>query len=146
MTLGDSRGETGERTLILGWLLVSAASILVFLADAPGRSRLAAAAPQLKVYFAADFKDEAYQKKTYTKVASAWKRPASLPEAGKKAVVIAVIQKDGTAPAPTLHLASGSDPWDKAALEAVRKAAPFDPLPKTYSRPSVEVHFHFEYD
>ena len=57
-----------------------------------------------------------------------------------------VIQKDGTAPAPTLHLASGSDPWDKAALEAVRKAAPFDPLPKTCSRPSVEVHFHFEYD
>ena len=107
---------------------------------------LSAAAPQLKVYFAADFKDEAYQKKTYTKVASAWKRPASLPEAGKKAVVIAVIQKDGTAPAPTLHLASGSDPWDKAALEAVRKAAPFDPLPKTYSRPGVEVHFHFEYD
>ena len=107
---------------------------------------LSAAAPQLKVYFAADFKDEAYQKKTYMKVASAWKRPTSLPEPGKKTVVIAVIQKDGTAPAPTLHLASGSDAWDKAALEAVRKAAPFDPLPKTYSRPGVEVHFHFEYD
>ena len=107
---------------------------------------LSAAAPQLKVYFASEFKDEAYQKKTYAKVASAWKRPTSLPEAGKKAVVIVVIQKDGSAPAPTLHLVSGSDPWDKAALEAVRKAAPFDPLPKTCSRPSVEVHFHFEYD
>jgi periplasmic protein TonB len=136
----------GRRSLILGWSFVSAASILVFLADAPGVSRLAATAPQLKVYFASEFKDEAYQKKTYTKVASAWKRPAGTPEPGKKAVVIAVIQKDGTAPAPTLHLASGSDPWDRAALEAVRKAAPFDPLPKTYARPSVEVHFHFEYD
>jgi len=136
----------GKRSHILGWSFVSAASILVFLADTPGKSRLAAAAPQLKVYFAADFKDEAYQKKTYTRVASAWKRPASRPEAGKKAVVNAVIQKDGTAPAPTLHLASGSDPWDRAALEAVRKATPFDPLPRTYARPSVEVHFHFEYD
>src|SRR5882672_2295667 len=146
MTLGESRSWTGKRSLILRWVFVSAASILVFLADAPGRSRLAAAAPQLKVYFASEFRDEAYQKKTYTRVASAWKRPTSLPEAGKKAVVVAVIQKDGTAPAPALHLASGSDPWDRAALESVRRAAPFDPLPKTYSRPSVEVHFHFEYD
>ncbi len=51
---------------------------------------LSAAAPQLKVYFAADFKDEAYQKKTYMKVGSAWKRPTSTPKPGKKAVVIAV--------------------------------------------------------
>ncbi len=109
----------------------------------PGAS---AAAPQLKVYFAADFKDPVYQRKTYMKVASAWKRPTSTPKAGKKAVVIAVIQKDGTAPGPTLHLASGSDAWDAAALEAVKKASPFDPLPKSYTRPGVEVHFHFEYD
>ena len=106
---------------------------------------LHAAAPSLQVYFAADFTDAAYQKQTYQKVASTWKRPAKNPKPGAKAVVIAVIQKDGSIPPPTLHLASGSDDWDAAALEAVRTAAPFGPLPKGYARPTVEVHFHFEY-
>jgi periplasmic protein TonB len=107
---------------------------------------VAAAAPQLKVFFAADFKDAVYQKKTYDKVASSWRRPPTTPTPGAKAVVIAVIQKDGAAPEPALHFKSGSDAWDAAALEAVRKAAPFEPLPKGYPRPSVEVHFHFEYN
>jgi hypothetical protein len=41
-------------------------------------------------------------------------------------------------------LKSGSDGWDAAALAAVKSAAPFDPLPKSYPHPSVEAHFHFE--
>ena len=106
---------------------------------------VAAAAPHLKVYFAADFKDPVYQQKTYKKVASSWRRPADTPDPGSKAVVIAVIRKDGSIPEPALHYKSGSDAWDAAAVDAVRKAAPFDPLPKGYPRPSVEVHFHFEY-
>jgi periplasmic protein TonB len=107
---------------------------------------LQASSPQLKIYFAADFTDSAYQKKTYQRVASAWRRPSGTPKAGQKAVVIAVIRKDGTAPEATLHYPSGSDEWDAAALQAVKTAAPFDPLPKGYARPGVEVHFHFEYD
>lgn len=107
---------------------------------------LQAAAPQLKVYFASDFKNPVYQRKTYTKVATSWKRPTSTPKQGRKAVVIAVIQRDGSASGPRLHLASGSDAWDAAALEAVKRASPFDPLPKEYKRPSVEVHFHFEFN
>ncbi|PYT11139.1 MAG: energy transducer TonB [Acidobacteria bacterium] len=122
------------------------ALLVGFLAVALTGSRLIAAAPQLKIYFAADFKDSAYQQAAYKKVAAAWKRPPTVPEPGGKTVVIAVIRKDGSAPGPTLHYKSGSDTWDAAALEAVKKAAPFDPLPKTYPRPTVEVHFHFEYD
>lgn len=104
-----------------------------------------AAAPQLKVFFAAEFKDTPYQQKTYKKVASSWRRPADTPNAGGKAVVVVVIQKDGGISEPVLHYKSGSEPWDAAALDAVRRAAPFDPLPKGYPRPTVEVHFHFEY-
>ena len=125
------------------WILAAAVAILAH-QSAPALPA-AAAAPQLKVFFAADFKDAVYQKKTYEKVASSWRRPATTPRPGAKAVVIAVIQKDGGAPEPVLHFKSGSDAWDAAALEAVRKAAPFEPLPKGYPRPSVEVHFHFEY-
>ena len=104
-----------------------------------------AGTPRLQVFFAADFTDAAYQQKVYQKVASSWKRPTETPAAGKKAVVIAHIRKDGRIPEPVLHLKSGSEAWDAAALEAVRTAAPFAPLPAAYARPSVEVHFHFEY-
>ena len=125
--------------------LAAVTGLLLLTAPAPFCGRLAAAAPQLKVYFAADFKDAVYQRKTYKKVASSWRQPADTPRPGSKAVVIAVIQKDGSIPEPALHYRSGSDAWDAAALSAVRKAAPFDPLPKSYPRPTVEVHFHFEY-
>jgi len=110
------------------------------------QSPVAGAAPQLKVFFAADFKDTVYQRETYEKAASSWRRPADSPRPGAKAVVIAMIQKDGSVPEPVLHYKSGSDAWDAAALAAIRKAAPFGPLPKGYPRPSVEVHFHFEYN
>ena len=100
--------------------------------------------PRLQSYFASDFKDADYQRKAFQKVAAAWKRPAASPAAGAKTVVITSIAADGAASAPVLHLKSGSDGWDAAALAAVKAAAPFDPLPKSYPQPSVEAHFHFE--
>jgi len=130
---------SAPRTAVACAILGLAASALV--AGLPS-----AAVPRLQVYFAADFKDPAYQQAAYKKVAAAWRRPPTAPEPGGKTVVIAVIRKDGSAPGPALHYKSGSDTWDAAALDAVKKAAPFDPLPKTYPRPTVEVHFHFEYD
>lgn len=104
----------------------------------------AACAPRLQAFFASDFKDQAYQQKAYRKVASAWKRPDGSPKPGGKTVVIVTISRDGTATPPALHLESGTESWDAAAVEALKKAPPFDPLPKTHSGPSVEVHFHFE--
>ncbi|HEU4403484.1 MAG TPA: energy transducer TonB [Candidatus Polarisedimenticolia bacterium] len=119
-----------------------AALVAILLSAAP----LAAGTPQLKVYFAADFTDQAYQQKSYTKVATAWKRPAGAPKPGSKAVVTVSIARDGRGLLPALHMKSGSDAWDAAALTAVTKASPFDPLPASYKGASVEVHFHFEYN
>lgn len=104
----------------------------------------ATCSPRLQVFFAAAFKDQAYQQKAYQKAAASWKRPAASPKAGGKAVVIVTIGRDGRTTPPVLHMKSGSDAWDAAALEALRKAAPFEPLPKSYAGSSVEVHFHFE--
>ena len=39
-------------------------------------------APSLQVFFVADFKDQAYQKKVYAKVAGSWKMPARMPSEG----------------------------------------------------------------
>jgi TonB family protein len=124
-----------------------------------GRARLAAAAvvllagwgaalaggARLQAFFAADFKDQAYQQKVYQEVAAAWVRPARHPKSGGKTVVIAVIRRDGSAPGARIHHASGVAAWDAAALRAVETAAPFPPLPKSYAGASVEVHFHFEW-
>ena len=100
--------------------------------------------PRLQTFFAADFTDAAYQQKAYNKVAAVWKRPPALPAAGAKAVVIVSIARDGKTGPPLLHMKSGSDPWDAAAILAVTSASPFDALPKSYPRDTVEVHFHFE--
>ena len=99
--------------------------------------------PSLQVFFASDFTDQAYQKKAYDKVASLWKRPPADPKRGSKTVVITTIAKDGKGTPPMLHMKSGSDVWDAAAMQAVKAASPFPPLPASYAQPGVEVHFHF---
>lgn len=133
--------------LALGAMALLAATALAGAPAFAGDDKEAPAAtcqPRLQSFFAADFTDAAYQQKAYNKVASAWKRPPTLPAAGAKAVVIVNIAKDGHTGPPLLHMKSGSDPWDAAAMLAVKTAAPFDPLPKSYPRDTVEVHFHFE--
>ena len=99
----------------------------------------------LLFFFAADFSDLVYQKKTMNKVVGLWKVPAETPEHGGKTVVIVTILKSGEASEPRLHHKSGSDSWDASAVAAVEQASPFDPLPKSYAPGVVEVHFHFEY-
>lgn len=101
--------------------------------------------PDLKSYPASDFKDPAYHRALHNKVGASWARPAQGPKAGSKAVVIVTILRDGTLmEPPRLHMKSGSEAWDQSAMDAVKKASPFDPLPKGYARTSLEVHFHFE--
>jgi protein TonB len=141
--------------ILFAALAALAAGIALMLSAPPAVSASAGAAPvvpspggspRLQVFFAADFTDVPYQQGVYKKVAGVWQWPAETPKPGAKAVVIATIQKNGTISQPALHMKSGSDAWDSAALEAVRRAAPFEPLPVSYRPPSVEVHFHFGYE
>ena len=140
------RAASVPLTLFLALLPVVAGLITAGLGMGLAVTPAVAGTPRLQVFFSADFTDVPYQQGVYKKVAGAWQRPAETPKPGSKAVVIATIQKDGTVSAPALHMKSGSEAWDAAAVEAIRKASPFDPLPKAYTRPSVEVHFHFVVD
>jgi protein TonB len=119
--------------LLLSALLASAALTL-----------LAAGRPSLNAYFQSTLADEAYQKRTFDRVAKAWKTPPAkaTPKLGAKTVVQAVIAKDGKLASSTVSMSSGSKEWDAAALTAVKSAAPFDSLPASYKYPSLEVHFH----
>lgn len=93
-------------------------------------------------------KNTDYQQKTFNRVAKAWKQPPAqkAPALGKKTVVQAVINKDGKLASTLVSMESGSKAWDAAALAAVQKAAPFDPLPRDFVYPSVEVHFHIGWE
>lgn len=106
---------------------------------------LAAGRPSLNAYFQSNLTDAAYQKKTFEKVAKAWKTPVAsqIAEVGKKTVVQAVIKKDGKLVSALVSMKTGKKGWDEAALAAVKAAAPFDPLPGNYGASTIEVHFHF---
>ena len=121
-------------------------TLMVVVLGAAVLSSATAGTPDLKTYFASDFSDQAYQKKVHQKVGLAWKRPDQPPKPGSKSVVIVTILRDGSLLESRLNMKSGSDAWDASAVEAVKKAAPLEPLPKSYPRTSVEVHFHFEYN
>jgi len=123
--------------------LLAAVVPLALLASVPALA--AAGKPQLQTYFQSNLKSPAYQTKTFTKVAKAWRQPgpAQVPAVGKKTVVQAVLDKDGKLVSTSIGMESGSKAWDAAALAAVKKAAPFGPLPDEVAAPTLEVHFHF---
>lgn len=100
-------------------------------------------AGRFNAYFTPAFTDVAYQKESAAKVLKAWKPVAGAP-VGKKTVLIAMIAKDGTLSGLRDHLMTGFKPWDDAGIAAVRTAAPFAPLPKSWGFETMEVHFHFE--
>jgi len=99
--------------------------------------------PRFTAYFASAFTDAAYQKVAADKVLKAWKPPAGAP-VGKKTVLIALIAQDGKLAGLRDNMTTGFKPWDDAATAAVMKAAPFAPLPKSWTLGPLEVHFHFE--
>jgi len=104
---------------------------------------LAGPVPRFTAYFTPAFTDAAYQKEAAARVLKAWKAPRGAP-AGKKTVLIAQIARDGSLAGLRDNMLTGFKPWDDAAVAAVRKAAPFAPLPKSWPHPTMEVHFHFE--
>jgi len=99
--------------------------------------------PRFTAYFTPAFTDAAYQKAAAGKVLATWKAPAGAP-VGKKTVLLAQIARDGTLAGLRDHMSTGFKPWDDAAVAAVKAAAPFAPLPKSWPHPTMEVHFHFE--
>lgn len=119
--------------------------LLAGLALLAPRAQAAPPRAQLQIFFQSTLQDAAYQQQVFGRLAKAWRQPAAgkAPQPGRKAVVQAVVARDGGLDAVVVSLESGSKAWDAAALAAVKKAAPFAPLPASYNQKAVEVHFHF---
>ena len=107
---------------------------------------LLTAAPQaqLNVYFQSTLADAGYQQKVFAQVASRWSMPAAkdAPPVGEKTVVQVLIDSSGKVLSAAVSMQSGSAKWDAAALAAVKRAAPFPPLPKSLGAASLEFHVH----
>jgi len=145
----STRGQVERPRLSSRSGLLMAGLIAAFGLAAGGGAALGAAAapklqPRLNVYFQSDFKDATYQRAAFSKVLKSWAAPSSLPAAGKKTVVQSSIGRDGKLISTLVTMKSGASAWDEAALAAVRKAAPFAPLPAGYKGAQLEVHWHFE--
>lgn len=102
--------------------------------------------PNLQVFFQSNLASVAYQQGVFQKVAKQLTVPAAKPAVGRKTVVQAIIARNGAVMSTTVSLESGSKPWDQAALNAVKRASPFAPLPKDFAAESVEVHFHLTWE
>ncbi|WP_426750487.1 energy transducer TonB [Myxococcus sp. Y35] len=120
-----------------------ALTAVLFLALAPV-ALAASGSPQLQAFFQQDLTSVDYQQKVYSRVAGKWRQPGAKgrPALGKKTVVRAVIGRDGKLLSTEVSTESGSKAWDAAALSAVKKAAPFPPLPASFPLATLDAHFH----
>jgi protein TonB len=94
--------------------------------------------PALRASDFAPFMQQLQQRLT-----AAWRPPRQNQK--QRVVVRLEIAKNGTVLAMAVEKSSGNEAVDRAALEAVARAAPFDPLPDVYPGGSVPVLFTFDY-
>lgn len=85
-----------------------------------------------------------YMRKVQRKITRKWKPPLS--DYSTKVVVNYVIHKNGDLGNYYVAESSGNSRMDVSAMEALKKAAPFPPLPVGFGEESVDVKFTFDYN
>lgn len=86
----------------------------------------------------------AYMAKVQRKITKKWHPPLS--DYSTKVVVNYIIKKNGDLGKYYVTESSGNSRMDVSAMEALKKAAPFDPLPSGYNEDTLEVKFTFDYN
>lgn len=84
-----------------------------------------------------------YMKRMQDKIKSCWAPPAM--DLNAQIVVKYRILKNGSLDSYGISASSGSQELDNAAIEALKKAAPFEPLPEGFNKESILVQFTFDY-
>ena len=105
----------------------------------PGSSRGVAANPR-----AVETRFQSYYNTISKKVKDAWVFPPEVDEGERlEAIVTITIKRDGNLEKVELEATSGNVFFDRSVLRAVRKAAPFPPLPKGYLGDTMEIGIRF---
>lgn len=85
-----------------------------------------------------------YMRRMQMKIKSNWEPPEQ--ETSKRVVVFYTIKKNGKLGSYKVLKTSGSRTLDRAAIRALKKSAPFEPLPEGFTKDYVEVQFTFDYN
>ncbi len=78
------------------------------------------------------------------KIKSNWNPPRG--QKSKRVIVLFKLTKDGNLISSNIKQSSGNQDVDQAALEAVKKSAPFDSLPAEYDEEDIDIQFTFDYN
>lgn len=92
-----------------------------------------------------DFTDGRYRDAVASKIYQCWHTPSKIVTGEEHRHVVArfVIYRDGRVTGMRIESGSGSDSLDISALEAIRAAQPFPPLPDDYREETLEVRMTF---
>lgn len=85
-----------------------------------------------------------YMRNMQKKIKLNWNPPSETHS--NKVVLIFKINKDGQVPDYKVLNSSGDNAVDSAAIDALLKSAPFEPLPTSYKGKDVQVQFAFDYN
>lgn len=85
-----------------------------------------------------------YMKELQRQIKRNWKPPKDTES--KRIVVLFKVSKNGALLSQNVYNSSGNSAADNAALEAVKLAAPFKPLPPEFKGESVDIQFTFDYN
>jgi TonB family protein len=87
-----------------------------------------------------------YYDRLYAQIRAAWVLPESIGEMSQefKTVVAIKITPSGAIEESWIEKGSGNNDYDKAALQAVRKASPLPPLPVEMGKKSLKVGINFK--
>jgi len=82
------------------------------------------------------------------KIELVWQYPYDAQMAGIQGDLVAefIIARDGRLASVSLLRGSGKKILDEEAIGAIRKAAPYDPIPKEYTIPDLKIRAHFIYE
>ena len=85
-----------------------------------------------------------YMRRMQMKIKSNWEPPEQ--DTSKRVVVFYTIKKNGKLGSYKVLKTSGSRALDRAAIKALKKSEPFEPLPEGFTKDYVEVQFTFDYN
>ena len=88
-----------------------------------------------------EFQD--YMRNMQINIKKNWNPPKNKTNA--KVILSYKIAKDGSLISYSIYKSSGNKKIDKAAIYALKQAAPFGPLPAKYNKDSIDVQFTFDY-
>lgn len=85
-----------------------------------------------------------YMKDLQKQIKSNWNPPKA--DKSRRVVTLFKIGKQGDLKAVKIFKSSGLETADNAAITAIKKSAPFSPLPRAFDGKSIDVQFTFDYN